>query len=33
LLMFDAWLKSVHTAPAYRSTRSDAAIRVAAGAT
>jgi len=33
LLMFDAWLKSVHTAPAYQSTRSDAAVRVAAGAT
>ena len=33
LLMFDAWLKSVHTAPAYQSTRTDAAVRVAAGAT
>jgi asparagine synthase (glutamine-hydrolysing) len=33
LLMFDAWLKSVHTAPAYRSPRTDAVARIAAGAT
>lgn len=33
LLMFDAWLKSVHTAPAFRSARTDARARIAAGAT
>jgi asparagine synthase (glutamine-hydrolysing) len=34
LLMFDAWLKSVHNAPAFRSARSDARrARIAAGVT
>ncbi len=33
LLMFDGWLKAVHTAPAAIQPRRDAVVRIAAGAT